>query len=373
MTPSGVISGYLLLRNERKGRLNVRRKQNFQNIAWFWDLHTRDLLDLDPPYQRRSVWNQVYKDYFIDTILLGYPAPAIFLFEEIDPSGRVAYHVVDGKQRLLTLFEFASDQFSVPANATTTELRDRYFNDLPDEVKRDFWGYPFSVEYIPTDNEAIIDNVFDRINRNTAKLTAQELRHARYSGEFITLAEDLSAWLVTNLTQSFPNIAPRSRRQMKDVELAAHLLLMLERGVRGYSTSELDAEFSARDAHWEQSTDVDRRFRRVVGVLLEMVCSPEGEALQKSRLRNQADFYSLFGAIDKLLQDGHEPDPDAWATRCSAFAARADDEEERAKYANVRDYYEAARSASNDTGPRQTRVAILAQVLGDDPLDGTAQ
>ena len=40
---------------------------------------------MDPPYQRRSVWNQSFKDYFVDTVLLGLPAPAIFLFEETQP------------------------------------------------------------------------------------------------------------------------------------------------------------------------------------------------------------------------------------------------------------------------------------------------
>ncbi len=60
---------------------------------------------MDPPYQRRSVWNQSFKDYFVDTVLLGLPAPAIFLFEEISPEGRSVYHVVDGKQRLTSLLE----------------------------------------------------------------------------------------------------------------------------------------------------------------------------------------------------------------------------------------------------------------------------
>jgi hypothetical protein len=60
----------------------MRRKQNFQTIAWFWDLRQRDRLDMDPPYQRRSVWNQAFKNYFIDTVLLEYPAPAIFLYED---------------------------------------------------------------------------------------------------------------------------------------------------------------------------------------------------------------------------------------------------------------------------------------------------
>jgi hypothetical protein len=220
----------------------MRRKQNFQTIAWFWDLYQRDLLNLNPPYQRRSIWNQDYKNYFIDTILLGYPAPAIFLFEEIDTNGRTRCHVVDGKQRLLTIFEFATNQFPVPSKATTSELRDRYFRDLPDEVKRDFWGYPFSVEYVPTEDEAIIDNIFDRINRNTAKLTAQELRHAKYSGEFISCAEELSTWMTKELGESFPRIAVSSRRQMKDVELVAHLLLLLESGPKGYSTTDLDLQ-----------------------------------------------------------------------------------------------------------------------------------
>lgn len=82
------------------------RRQTTQAIAWFWDLYRRDLLNLDPPYQRRSVWSPSYKDYFIDTILLDYPAPAVFLFEDIDENGLAIYSVVDGKQRLSTVFEF---------------------------------------------------------------------------------------------------------------------------------------------------------------------------------------------------------------------------------------------------------------------------
>jgi hypothetical protein len=36
----------------------MSRAINFQTVSWFWDLYTRYLLELDPPYQRRSVWNQ---------------------------------------------------------------------------------------------------------------------------------------------------------------------------------------------------------------------------------------------------------------------------------------------------------------------------
>lgn len=350
----------------------MRRKQNFQTVAWFWDLYQRDLLNLNPPYQRRSIWNQSYKNYFIDTLLLGYPAPAIFLYEEIDPSGRTRYHVVDGKQRLLTIFEFATNEFPVPSNATTSEYRDRYFRDLPDDVKRDFWSYPFSVEYVPTEDETIIDNIFDRINRNTAKLTAQELRHAKYSGEFISCAEELSSWMIKELGDTFPRIAVSSRRQMKDIELVAHLLLLLEQGPKGYSTAGLDLEFSERDDEWESREDIEARFRGVVDILSKMLKSPQGEALARSRFRNQADFYSLFGAIDEIIQDDVKAEPEVWTTRAVEFVTSVDDEGQRNEVAALRTYFEAARSASNDIGPRQVRIDFVRRVLLDLPLDEAA-
>ena len=243
----------------------MNRKQNFQPIAWFWDLHQRSRLDMDPPYQRRSVWNQAFKDYFIDTILLSYPAPAIFLYEEITPEGIASYHVVDGKQRLTAIFDFVSSGFPVSDKCERSDLRGKYFKELDDATKRDFWLYQFSVEYLPTAQETIINNIFDRINRNTARLTAQELRHAQYGGEFITSAEDLADWMFSQFPPYFPNITSRSKKQMKDVEFVAHILLLLESGPKGYSTAQLDQAFSDRDTEWSQREDVVERFAPLWG------------------------------------------------------------------------------------------------------------
>ena len=197
-----------------------------QTISWFWDLFQRELLDLDPPYQRKSVWNSTYKAYFVDTLLLEYPAPAIFLFSVIDPSGRTKHSVVDGKQRLVTIFDFVQDRFPVGENAELTNLRGQYFSELHNDVKIKFWSYQFSVEYLTTSDENAINSIFDRINRNVAKLTPQELRHARFDGQFITRSEKLTEWLALK-SPDFPRIAPASRSQMKDVEFVANLLLLL--------------------------------------------------------------------------------------------------------------------------------------------------
>src|SRR5206468_6942086 len=175
----------------------VPRRQAVQTIAWFRDLYVRGLLNLDPPYQRRSVWNQSFKDFFIDTILHGFPAPPIFLHEAISADGVATYNVVDGKQRLEAVLEFVADLF--PVGDKATHYAGVTFSQLPDEVRKDFWTYQFLVEHLPTTDEATLNNIFDRINRNVARLTRQELRHARFNGKFATAAENMADLMLEEL------------------------------------------------------------------------------------------------------------------------------------------------------------------------------
>ena len=341
----------------------MARRHNFQTLSWFLDLRARNLLDLDPPYQRRSVWNQSFRNYFVDTILLGYPSPAIFLFEQISDEGRSEYHVVDGKQRLTTLFDFAGDKFPVSDDCPKVQLRGQYFRNLDSDTRKSVWGYQFLVEYIASDDQAIIDSIFDRLNRNVDKLTAQELRHARFDGEFISAAEELSQWMETALPKNFPQIAARSRKQMKEVEFTSLLLLLIEDGPKSYSQDDLDKAYSARDEGWEQKTIVEAKFKHAIEFIDAVLDARPNSALTTSRLRNQADFYSLVGAIVTLKDDNTLPPADVVADRLIPFIGSVDNEEARAQDSRLNQYYEAARSASNDRGPRETRIAYVKNLL----------
>ncbi len=346
------------------------RRQTTQPIAWFWDLKKRELLELNPPYQRRSVWTQSYKDYFIDTVLLNYPAPAVFLFEDISDQGVGRYSVVDGKQRLTTVFEFLADDFAVGEDASVSRLRGLYFSDFSSEDKRRFYSYQFSIEFLPTLDENTLNNIFDRINRNVARLTQQELRHAKYSGVFASAAENLSEEMLVKLQKDFPRIAPRSRRQMKDVEFAAQLLLLTERGVESQSQEGLDIAYAGRDDDWEESVAVQDDFRAVISVMArwgEGIVSTEAR-----RLRNQADFYSLYGAILDLKRMDRLPDDSTALARLTEFMAKVVDEQGRQGSVQAKRYYEAARSASNDLAQRRNRIDILRDVLSEEYEDASA-
>ena len=68
----------------------------------------RGAIDLDPRFQRRDAWRTGNrKSLFIESIILGLPVPQIVLAERKDR--RNAYVVIDGKQRLLAMRQFAAE------------------------------------------------------------------------------------------------------------------------------------------------------------------------------------------------------------------------------------------------------------------------
>lgn len=355
----------------------MSRTINFQTISWFWDLYNRGLLDLDPPYQRRSVWNQDYKDYFIDTVLHGYPAPAIFIYQEITPEGVSKVSVVDGKQRLSTLFQFVNNEFPVYEKTKIQRFRSKYFKDLETKDKQEFWKYQFAIEYLPSSNEDVIGNIFDRINRNVIKLTPQELRHARFSGEFISVAEELSTWMFNYLekkSKNFPNLNSTSKKQMKDIEMVAQLLLFLDEGAKSYSADYLDKAFTERDSEWEEKDEIESEFRNTIEYIGKILEVSKNINLAKTRLKNQADFYSLFGAIAELNREKKLVINKDTGSKISDFLEVVQDKELQSKSRDelndyqkkALDYYKAAKSSFTDAGPRKTRIKIIKSLLEED-------
>ena len=294
--------------------------------------------------------------------MLGYPSPAIFLYEEISPEGDVKYAVVDGKQRLTAALEFSSNLFPVGDKSSIERTRGLFFENLNDDARKQFWTYQFAVEYLSTTDEGTLNNIFDRINRNVARLTPQELRHAKYSGEFASSSESLTEYMDTVLPSEFPRIIAASKRQMKDVELVSQLLLFLADGVAAYSQADLDAAYAERDEEWQERVQIEREFREVVDLLneipYEVLTAPPTR-----RIRNQADFYSLFAAIATLKRSNELPDAHNRNQRLAEFLTVVNDDAQRVANSDASRYYDAARSASNDATPRAIRLDIMTNVL----------
>jgi len=63
----------------------------------------RNEYEFDPNFQREEVWSRNMKQYFIDSILRGIDTQKIFVRVKKDGT----FSVVDGQQRLRTIWEFA--------------------------------------------------------------------------------------------------------------------------------------------------------------------------------------------------------------------------------------------------------------------------
>jgi hypothetical protein len=354
------------------------------DLAWFVDLAERDKLEFDPPYQRRSVWNQDFKNHYVDTILLGYPSPPIFLFKRLSETGQADYAIVDGKQRLTTILEFVKDKFVVGPQSPRVNLRGKKFSELESETKIAFFDYDMLVDFLPTNDEAVVNDIFDRLNRNVARLQPQELRHAKHCGVFISRAEILSLWtwggqaeeadeesngvgedVAPQLPDKFPRVSLQARRTMKDVEIVASLFLLLEEGVKTYSMQGMDEAFASRDVTWPAGVRIEDEYRRTIVKLRDILtaCPENGWPLLGTRLANQADFYSLFGAIAELNRENILPEVQDIAKSLGNFVTAIGAINLENSKPGIVEYFKAARSNSNDKSQRETRIRVIKDVL----------
>ena len=88
-------------------------------------------------FQRSFVWNRPQMDRFVESLLLGYPVPGIFLVRQNDRR----YLVLDGQQRLSTLQLFVSGLHDAK-EFSLQNVADRFkgltYKTLPEELRRLF-------------------------------------------------------------------------------------------------------------------------------------------------------------------------------------------------------------------------------------------
>src|SRR5690349_6065204 len=77
-----------------------------QYISWFRDRYVDGSLTIKPTYQRRPVWARKQKCYLIESILLGFPIPEIYVQHSTTAEGISSFAIVDGQQRIRAILQF---------------------------------------------------------------------------------------------------------------------------------------------------------------------------------------------------------------------------------------------------------------------------
>lgn len=182
-----------------------------------------------PGFQRNFVWDLKRASKLIESILIGLPIPQIFLYEE----GRNSFLVIDGQQRLMSLYYFWKGRFPrkekrIALRAVFDELghippalldNDDYFVRFKLQLPENLPSHPnklnkltyqtledlqttFNLRTIrnviikqnsPVGDDSAMFEIFNRLNSGGVNLKPQEIRTSLYHSDFYKLIYKLNA------------------------------------------------------------------------------------------------------------------------------------------------------------------------------------
>lgn len=210
------------------------------SIGEWISMYEKNELDIHPEFQRFYRWSTAQKTSLIESILLGIPLPPIFVSQRADG----VWDVVDGLQRLSTLFQFIGilknekgedvEPLVLMKTKYLPELQDVQWNNetkpnksLPNELQLGIKRSKISASIVlkESDETAKYD-LFQRLNTGGSELSPQEVRNCL----LVMTNKPLFDWLKNlPLNENFiltTALSDRPLEEAYDVELALRFVIL---------------------------------------------------------------------------------------------------------------------------------------------------
>jgi hypothetical protein len=251
-------------------------------------------INLEPGFQRKSVWSTADRMRLVQSIVSNYPLPSIFLYKRTI-NGRLVYDVIDGKQRLETILMFMQDRHFHDHFDAKLDLgfgEERYgWKDICrrfPNVRAAFTSYKLQTAEVAGELSTIID-LFVRINSTGKRLTGGEKRHARfYNSAFLKEAERLVGRF-RKYVLAERILSQTQLDRMKGTELFSELLMSIHHGGLINKKTALDRAIGNDGINKNTLGRISREFTGTINSLKKVF--PD---IRKTRFHNTADYYSLF-------------------------------------------------------------------------------
>lgn len=136
-------------------------------------------LNIRPAFQREFIYNGKQRDEVIHTVMHDFPLNVMYWVKSDDGN----FEILDGQQRTISICQYVTGDFSIMVDGMP-----RKFDNLTQTEQKQILDYSLMI-YIceGTDKEKL--DWFKIINIAGEQLTAQELRNAIYTGEWLTEAK----------------------------------------------------------------------------------------------------------------------------------------------------------------------------------------
>ena len=192
-----------------------------------------------PEFQRAFVWRQVQSSKLIESFLVGLPVPPVFVYRDLESERHL---VIDGQQRLKSIFYFFEGFFGEETNETKKVFRltglspdsrflGKQYKELREEDQRRLKNAvlrSFVVQQLDPNDDTSMYHIFERLNTGGTLLTNQEIRNCIFEGSLSKSLNDLNAFPEWRIILGKEQ--PDSRK--RDIELMVRFFAM--RDLSGY-------------------------------------------------------------------------------------------------------------------------------------------
>ncbi|MEK4053016.1 DUF262 domain-containing protein [Paenibacillus sp. FSL F4-0087] len=184
------------------------------------------IITFDENLERSVRWTESKQSLFLDSLMNDYPVPNLFFYEE----EYNRYTIIDGIQRLISLYYFAFDHYNKKNMVT---FQKHTFKELSEHEKNKFLmaRIPVTIVAYMENSQDVITDIFYRLNIGGESLTSQELRNRMFAGDMLKEIEILSEhYLWKNLYRGSKN------DRYRDYELILKFFTVMDKHFRHITT-----------------------------------------------------------------------------------------------------------------------------------------
>jgi len=312
---------------------DINSSPNDFNIKTYFDFINSGKVII-PTFQRNYVWDIKRASKLIESLIIGLPIPQIFLFGE----GRNKYLVIDGQQRLLSIYYFIKGRF--PKKNKRAEIRKKlignggiidrllddneYYDDfqlslsqnrelnkktyetLGDEFL-DLFDYrtirniSIKQNTPSSDNNSSMYEIFNRLNIGGMNLTPQEIRSSVYHSEFYSMLQKI------NLNQRWRKFLNKEDLDLhqKDIEIILRGFTLALSDIKDYkgNMKQILNEFSSKAKRYtsEQIFDFEKMFMTFIDSCTDLLAD---SFVNKNKKFQTSIFDSVFYVWTKEYLNG---------------------------------------------------------------------
>lgn len=306
-----------------------------------------------PEFQRRLVWSHAHKERFLDTVLRGLPFPEIYVAAgTVDPhTGDSVELLVDGQQRLMTLFQYFTGSDDLKAKSIPAYV------DLGD-AQIEFLNYEVVVRDLGSVTNSEVRDVFERINSTGYALNVMEIHNARYDGQFKQFGEEVAD---SPFFWAHSVFRPNEIRRMGDLRFALSVVISMM-SAYFHRDDALEQYLATYNDEFPRQVEMRSRVDRVFDYVERLNLPLDSRAWQKG------DLFTLLVELDRAVESGAAPPPDEYRGRLQAFYSAVDSANSGLGPNWAVTYNKAALQAANDRSNRIRRAEVLAsETLGASP------